>query len=245
MKPLKIGIVEDELLTAKSISITLKKIGYEPIKAVRTYDAAIKMIQSESPDLLLLDIILDGEKDGIDLGLTINKEFDLPFIFLTANSDEATINRAKAAKPLAYLVKPFNQHEIFSTIEIAFNNFNEQKRTSKALPEKPKMGAKDYFFIKQDGVFHKVRLADILYVMSEHIYLNIYTIGKTYLLRTKLEDFLTEYAGDDFVRVHRSYAVNLQHLNTVHDNFLKVSNLEIPLGKGYKQDLILSINALK
>lgn len=243
MKALKIGIVEDELLTAKSIFIKLQKIGYEPLKPVRTYNDALKMIQSESPDLLLLDIILEGDADGIDLAETINREFGIPFIFLTANSDEATVNRAKKVKPYAYLVKPFNEHELFSSIEIAFNNFNELPKNN--TEQKSKLIHRDFLFIKQDHVFHKVRLADILYVMSEHVYLNIFTEVKTYVLRSKMDDFLDNIGVTDLVRVHRSYTVNIEKVDTVHENFVKIGVHEIPLSKNYKVDFIKLINAVK
>jgi DNA-binding response OmpR family regulator len=72
--------------------------------------------------MLLLDINLNDTKDGIDLAEKINELFQLPFIFLTANSDSATIERAKKVKPNAYLVKPFNKDELYAAIEIVFNN---------------------------------------------------------------------------------------------------------------------------
>ncbi|HXH19309.1 MAG TPA: response regulator, partial [Chitinophagales bacterium] len=124
MKHLNIGIVEDDLLIAESLVMALKQIGYHPILPVRSYHDALKMIEAESPELLILDITLEGKQDGIELGTKVNKDYGIPFIFLTAYSDVATIERAKKANPYAYLVKPFNENDLFSSIEIAFNNYN-------------------------------------------------------------------------------------------------------------------------
>ena len=244
MTPLKIGIVEDELLVARSISALLKQIGYSPLKPVRNYNDAIKMLRSESPDFLLIGKILESEPDGIELAATVNKEFGIPFIFLTANSDTATVNRAKLVKPYAYLVKPFYEKELFSSIEIAFENYNQLKKSTDTVNDSSSK-ITNSLFIKEGNVFHKVDMADILYIESDHVYLNVYTSQKHYIIRTKLEDFIAEYASQNFVRVHRSYAINMNHLQSIHDLSVRVGEKEIPVYKNYKQQLLAMINSLK
>ncbi len=244
MKPLKIGIVEDDLLIAESIAVTLQQIGYQPTKPVRTYKDALKMIETELPDLLLLDIMLEGDLDGIDLANTINKEYGIPFIFLTANSDYATVNRAKEVKPNAYLVKPFNENDLYSSIEIASNNFNSLNKT-----ENKSIGSaeylKDVMFIKEGDLFHKIETNDILYIESDNVYLSIYTAKKHFVIRTKLDDFISEFPKGFFVRVHRSYAINLKHLETINSLTVKVADKEVPLQKIYKQELLHLIRSVK
>jgi DNA-binding LytR/AlgR family response regulator len=240
MIPLKIGIVEDDLLIAESIFVALQQIGYTPIRPCRTYDDAIKMLQSELPDLVLIDIRIDGNRDGIDLANTINQEFSIPFIFLTANSDVNTISRAKTVKPGAYLLKPFSQNDLFTAIEIAFSNFNDEKNE-----QSPVKKFTDFIFIKEGDIFYKINLKDILYVGSENVYLNIHTSSKTYVVRNKLESFINAYAHHNFVRVHRSYAINVIHLESVSHVSVKVGGKEVPLNHNYKQDLLNMINPLK
>ena len=243
MSPLKIGIVEDELLTAKSIAIALSKVGYTPLKPARNYTDALLMVEQQQPDLLLLDIVLEGEKDGIHLAHEINKQFHIPFIFLTANSDAATVNRAKDVNPYAYLIKPFRQTELYSSIEIAFNNFNEQKRSHSAPA--PAAPPAHFLFIKDGDTFRKVQLNDILYIESDHVYLNIYTADKHYLVRNKLENFLGQYGQGNFFRTHRSFAINIHHLESITDLHVTVGKYEVPLGKTYKADLLNSMRLLK
>jgi len=243
MKHLKIGIVEDDLLIAESIASTLKQIGYHPTKPVRSYDDALKMIETETPDLLIIDITLVGEKDGVDLALKINKDFGIPFIFLTAYSDAATVNRAKKANPYAYLVKPFTENDLFTSVEIAFNNYNHLiKSTGQKKHDAGYL--KDILFIKEGSLFHKVNISDIIYVESDNVYLNIYTAKKHLLSRIKLDEFISECASEEFMRVHRSYAVNVKHLEAVNSLSVTVAGKEIPVHSPYRQELLQKIKSL-
>lgn len=97
MSKIKVGIVEDEMIIALGISDALKDLGYEVATIANNYTQALEIIEAEQPDILLLDIQLSGHKDGIDLALKVKKDFQIPFIFLTANADVATVERAKDA----------------------------------------------------------------------------------------------------------------------------------------------------
>lgn len=242
MNPLKIGIVEDDLLIAESIAVTLQQIGYSHTTSVRNYADALKMIETHSPDLLLIDIIIEGEKDGIELAATINKNYPRPFIFLTANSNAATVNRAKEVNPSAYLVKPFTESDLYSSIEIAFNNYNVHKPVAKQPAQKL---SADYIFIKEGEVFYKLLLSDVLYVESDNVYLNIFTSTRRYLVRTKLDDFLSQSGNGLFIRVHRSFAVNMYRLENIHPLSVTVGGREVPLQKNYRQQLLNTMNTLK
>ncbi|MBX2904099.1 MAG: LytTR family transcriptional regulator DNA-binding domain-containing protein [Chitinophagales bacterium] len=234
MTPLKVGIIEDDLLIAESIYIALQQIGYIPIRPVRNYSDALTMIAKEKPDFLLVDIILEGEKDGVDLANEINKYFAIPFIFLTANSDAGTVNRAKQVNPFAYLVKPFTENDLYSSIEIAVSNFNSQK---KVQPETTPI-FNDTLFVKEAEVYRKIATDDILYIESNNVYLHLHTADKSYLVREKLEDFIAKLSAKDFVRVHRSYAINFNQLDAIHGLSVIVKGKEIPLGRNYRNDLL-------
>ncbi len=242
MNPLKIGILEDDLLIAESIMEALRHAGYNPINPVRNYDDAIKMIEAESPDLLVLDITIDGRLDGIDLAMAVNKEYGIPFIFLTAYSDQATVNRAKEANPYAYLVKPFTERDLYSSIEIAFNNFNNVNITR---AKKHIAALQNVIFIKEKDLFHKVDKDDIYYLESDNVYLNIYTSTRHFVVRAKLDEFIENFLLGNFVRVHRSYAVNLKHLETINSLTVKVAGKEVPLNKNYRDELLRMVRSAK
>jgi DNA-binding LytR/AlgR family response regulator len=234
MGPLKIGIIEDDLLIAESIFITLQQLGYSPLRPVRTYTDALNLIRTHAPDLLLLDIIIDSDQDGIDLAATVNREFGIPFIFLTANSDAGTVNRAKEVNPYAYLVKPFTENDLYSSIEIAVSNFNKPQMVQPETPSK----LNDNLFVKEGEVYRKIAVDDILYIESDNVYLHIHTTAKSYLVREKLDDFITKLSSKHFVRVHRSYAINFNQLDTIHDLTVIVKGKKIPLSRNYRSELL-------
>jgi DNA-binding LytR/AlgR family response regulator len=243
MAQLKIGIVEDDLLIAESMVVILQQIGYNPVTPVRDYDSALNMIQTESPDLLLIDIRIDGELDGIDLARKVSLDYGIPFIFVTANSDPATVNRAKEVNPYAYLVKPFNESNLFSSIEIAFSTYNREIKETKDR-HTPITYLHEIIFIKENNLFHKVEIKDIHYIESENVYLTIHTSKKNYLVRAKLSDFINNFSHGYFIRVHRSFAINVKYLETINSLSVKVAGVEIPVHKNYKQDLLKMIPSI-
>ena len=113
------------MIIAATIEQTLQQLGYEVAKPASSFQLGLEMIEADQPDLLLVDINLGGQKDGIDLALHVREFHDLPLIFLTANSDPSTVNRAKVTKPDAYLVKPFNKEDLFTSIEIAISKHQQ------------------------------------------------------------------------------------------------------------------------
>lgn len=118
MGKVKIQVVEDEIVIADNICTILEKLGYDVLEPVINYSEAITQLEEERPDLCLLDIQLAGNKDGIDLAWKIKEDFNIPFIFLTSNADPRTVGRAKELAPPAYLVKPFNKDDLYTSIEI-------------------------------------------------------------------------------------------------------------------------------
>jgi len=118
----KIGVVENEMIIAESICLTLRKLNYEVVGPALNCDDAIHMLADDTPDLIILDLNLNDVRDGIELGDFVNKHYGIPIVILTANSDIQTIERAKPMRPAAYLVKPFKKEELLSSIEIALSN---------------------------------------------------------------------------------------------------------------------------
>ena len=117
----QILVVEDEGIVAKGIEAMLKKLGYDVPAVVSSGTEAIKKAVETHPDLVLMDIVLEGDIDGIEAAAQINSRFDIPVVFLTAHADELTIKKAKMAEPFGYVVKPFNERELHATIEMAIH----------------------------------------------------------------------------------------------------------------------------
>ena len=112
-------VVEDERIVGKDIEERLKDLGYRVIGVVSTGKSAIEKVELSGPDLVLMDIRLSGDLDGIEAAEAIRKRFDIPVIYLTAYADPSTLERAKITEPFGYILKPFNEHDLYSTIEMA------------------------------------------------------------------------------------------------------------------------------
>lgn len=236
MDKVKILVVEDEVIIADNICDILDELGYETLMPVISYNQAIESIERNMPDMVILDIQLSGKRDGVDLAWKIKEDYDIPFIFLTSNVDKITIDRAKHLAPPAYLVKPFNKDELYSSIEIAIFNYaksNDGENEAAII--------KDALFVKQKSTFRKVLFSEIIYIKSDHVYLEIYlTNNKKIVVRDSLNEYIKKL-NLRFFRVHRGYIINLDHLENIDNNNVVVGGFEIPIGKKSRELLLKQI----
>ena len=375
MSQLKIMIVEDELIVAKDIQRILKKLGYEAFEPFAQGKKALDAVEKLNPDLIMLDINLkSSEMDGIQVAEQIHQHYHIPFIFLTAFSDKATLDRAKQTEPYAYIIKPFEEADIRTAIEIAYYKYtkdlevqNKGNRFASALESldvaviitdanekiifmnrmaesitgvlkqealgkdianamknceadtkqhfkslvhtivgeaKKDMaeevtisnGANDHkvnlntypilsasnkitgcafvmtspgrtdamsenstdknlfnfleniyannsFFVKKDSRFVKVNFQDIQWVEALDNYVIIKTVSKEqYILHSSMKDIETRLPQLNFVRVHRSYIVQMDKITALEENACIIDNSRIPIGKSYKDNLMSRLN---
>lgn len=128
MSKTQILVVEDEGIVAKDLQALLREMGYHVPATVGTGDLAIQTARQNQPDLILMDIQLRGAMDGVQAAAAINSQQDVPIIYLTANSDEATLQRAKGTAPFGFLVKPFEERAIQAGIEMALYKHQTDKQ---------------------------------------------------------------------------------------------------------------------
>ncbi len=119
MSPTSLLVVEDESIVAMDIKHRAEGLGYRVVGIAASGEDAIKLAREEKPDLVLMDIVLKGEMDGIEAAEVIREEMDIPVVYLTAYSDEKTLSRAKLTGPFGYIIKPFEDRELHSAIEVA------------------------------------------------------------------------------------------------------------------------------
>ena len=235
-KPIKIMVVEDNVLIADDMQMMLEDMGYEVVANVTSYEAAIEALSKFEIDLALLDIQLATDKTGIDIGQHIRKRFNIPFVFVTSNSDKDTINKAKGVKPNGYLVKPFAEKDLYSTIEITLSNFESTKSSQSSSV------LKNSIFIKESQLYHKLLHNDIFYVKSDNVYVEVYTQKKMYLVRSTLKDFLSRLPQDMFYRTSKSYIINIKHIQSLNSKDIMVNDRQIPISKEYKADIQALLN---
>jgi PAS domain S-box-containing protein len=124
----RILIVEDEGIIAKDIQSTLNRSGYSVIGIASSGEEAIKKAMEIHPDLVLMDIVLEGAMDGVEAAEHIRDHFDIPVVYLTAYSDDTTLQRAKITEPFGYILKPFQEIELYTTIEMALYKHTMQRK---------------------------------------------------------------------------------------------------------------------
>jgi len=239
MSKVKILVVEDEIIIADNICDTLNDLGYEALEPVINYTDALESIEKERPDIVILDIQLSGNKTGIDIAHEINKNYKIPFIFLTSNSDAISVNEAKKTKPPAFLVKPFSKEELYSSIEIALYNFSVKEGNINDA----ELIIKDALFVKEKGLFTKLLFDNILFIKAAHVYVEIITIGgSTNVVRCSLNHILDKM-NLKFIRVHRGYIINTDYLAQINQISLSINGgYDIPIGKTYRDALLKRIN---
>ncbi|MBK5286790.1 MAG: response regulator [Bacteroidia bacterium] len=375
MKKLKVMIVEDEMIVAKDLQRILKKLNYETTDPFASGAKALEQLEFLRPDFILLDINLKGDMDGIQLADHIMQNYGIPFVFITAFSDKATLNRAKMVEPYGYIIKPFGEDDIRTTIELALykhsrdleqrsksNTFADAldnieqgiiitdamrkiifiNRTAEALSgssrgevlgndiesamkypddvaktnflklfesdeknngqqsnvmeimfpgksgsnkiivnafpvntsnqhnsgmaivlttagkqnseteshtEKNLMSfleniySTNGFFVKKDAKFVRVNFKDILFIeaMDNYVILKI-TGGEQYVLHSSMKDIESRVPQLTFARVHRSYIVQIDKIQSIEENLLVVEGNRIPVGKSYKDTLMDRLN---
>lgn len=221
---LNILIIEDELLIAEMLKEMLVELNYNVIAIAQNFDKASNALQTNANiNFVFLDINLSESKSGFNIAELINNQYKIPFIFLTSYSDPETIQKAIQFKPQSYLIKPFSKSDLLVTLEL-YKSRNEYF---------------DGVLEIKDGHFNtKINYNDIIYVKSENIYIEIKTETKLFVIRNSLEKFLEQVNSPSFVRVHRSYVVNIKYVKALNRLHLIVNSEKIPISRKYHEILI-------
>ena len=245
MPGIKILLVEDDWIIAKEISYLLQDLGFEVAGSFDNGEEALTKIKEIKPDIVLLDIHLAGIITGIDVGRQLKHEHNIPFIFLTALADTETIEKAKLVEPYAYLVKPVNPESLYSTIEITLHNASRKKADAPRLPPLlDNFTIDDGIFVKANKRLEKIMLREILWVEAHDIYSMIITAAGKYLLNSSLKTVEEKFPSLKFIRVHRSYIINLDKVNAIEENDLLINDHPIPIGKTYRDNLMKRLSFL-
>lgn len=244
----KILVVEDEAIVAKDISVCLEKIGYEVIATFSKGEKALTFLEDNSPDLVLMDIMLAGDISGIDASARIKKDYDIPVVFLTAYADEKTISRAKITEPYGYIIKPFKEIDLRTSIEMALYKYKKEKEKLAGIEtsgfNKPSPISTEYIYVKSNSKLVKVQNSNILFVEALKDYVIIYTNSDRFTIHSTMKDIEKKLPAETFMRVHRSYILNLKKIKSLDSSLvvLEESDKKIPIGGSYKEQLFKKLN---
>jgi len=236
----RVIVVEDEPLIADDLAQTLKTLGYEVLKVLDNADDCVAEMRKNKPDIALLDINIKGAIDGIMLADIIKKEFEIPFIFITSYTDDDTLDKVKKLGPSGFIVKPFEDSEIRGTIEIALynNNIGEVAANPKS------QASHENLFVKSNGKLVKLSQNDIQWAEAYDNYCYVNLAEKRFLLPSTLKSIESRLDPNAFVRIHRSYLVNLSHISVIGESYVEIGEKQLPVSKRHKSDLINRISLL-
>ena len=254
---IKILVVEDEMIIGAKISMQLTNLGYEVTAILPRGEEAVLHVEENMPDIVLLDINLKGKIDGIETARLIHQIADVPIVYLTANTDEGTFNRAKATKPFAFISKPFKQLDLQRAIELTISRMAEHHQTgkievveaiepidvTKENVSEPFI-LSDRIFVKHKEKMVKLFLADILYIEADRNYSHIFTKNKEYMLSITLKHIEDKIPAQQFIRVHRSFIINLAQVDEVAENHVIIGSKAIPLSISAREDLLKKLRTI-
>ena len=245
MAKINVLVVEDESIVSKDIQHSLKKLGYSVVGAASTGEKAIELATSTLPDIILMDIMLKGDMNGIEAADEIRKTCSIPVIFLTAYADESTLSKAKITEPYGYILKPFKEIDLHTTIEMAIYKHGREQEVVKerdllfSLVENKDSKQKGYVFVKSNSKLVKLKSEDIYYIEALKDYVVIHTPDSRYTIHSTMKDIDAKMGNKEFVRVHRSFIVRLDKIATIEYPNLTLEDIDklIPIGGSYRDDL--------
>jgi len=225
---MRIILVEDETIIAEYLKSILEEKGNH-VKVLFSGNIDFeKYLNQNNPDLVFLDINLESKKTGVDLAGACQK-LGVPFIYLTSYSDSKTIGNALRYDPIAYILKPFTEEEVFKNLEIAKITIAKNSENK-------------YLFIKDGYDSVKLNFDSIRWLKADNVYTEINTETKKYLQRMTLSDMMALLPEDRFCRVHRSFIINLQRVERVGADHLEIAGEQIPLSRSKKAEILERLN---
>ena len=235
-------IVEDEPLYSKVLEIELEDLGCIIAGVATNAPDALEILKEKPVDILLLDIVIEGPKDGVELGGEVKKQYPgLPFIYTSSLTSQEIIDRAKVTMPAGYLVKPFETDDLIISMQVALY------RDGVDDPRPQVSGhffKDDRIFVKDKFRFERVFLSDIEYLEADGNYVKLTLSNKEYLLASTLSNLYEKITHPDLVRTHRSFVINLEKVEAIEGNRLFIGKKVIPVGRNYREEVQKYFNFL-
>tara|TARA_B100000401_G_scaffold437832_1_gene384422 strand:+ start:841 stop:1593 length:753 start_codon:yes stop_codon:yes gene_type:complete len=250
MGKVNVLLVEDESIVAKDIQLSLKRLGYNVLGIENTGEKAITSARKLDPDIIIMDIMLKGKINGIEASEKIRKEQNIPIIYLTAYADENTLSKAKITEPYAYIIKPYKEIDLHTSIEMALYKHSKEleilKERDMLYNIVENKDNTEYIFVKSKSRLIKLNTNDVIYIEALKDYVVINTPSARYTIHSTMKDIQKKMPEDKFLRVHRSYIINLNKISEIESpNLILEGNKKIiPIGGSFKDGLLSKINLI-
>ncbi len=243
MSGIRILVVEDDENIAETLSDMLDMLGHQVVEVVNSVDAALDALNSKEVDLALVDIQLSGHKSGIDLAKELTMYHNIPYVFTSAFADSDIIKEASEQNPYGYLVKPYGRKDINAAIEVALSNF---KKKAGSPREVSGGGTKETgLFVRVDSKLVRLNYDDILFVEAKGDYIIFRTESGDYIVHSTIKNLENYLDPSRFIKVHRSYIVNIEKVVDIDDSNLVINDKIIPVSRRQRAHLLSNIKLLR
>lgn len=231
-KDLNILLVEDNPFIGEDVKNSLELVGYEVSEPLFSGEDAIALMQTEHFDLAVLDIELEGQMSGLEVGARIADIKRIPIIFITGAAHEDYREKAKEIGAHSFLNKPFNQRNLVNAIDLAIKDHVAESTTAQPVTGEHS----NKVFVKVNKRFIKLEINEISYLEASGHYMVIHIGEKQLSSSISLSEFLSKYPSSAFVKVHRSFVVNLNKVTDFDDSHIYFGNKMIPISKSMRRD---------
>ncbi|WP_073118723.1 LytR/AlgR family response regulator transcription factor [Reichenbachiella agariperforans] len=227
-KKRQIMIVEDQPIIADDIAIYLEQMGHEVVGICDSADQALAVLDQKEVSLVLLDIKIKGDKDGIQLAQLIRQKRAVPFIFISSLYDKTTITRAKNASPSGYIVKPFKDEDIQVAVDMALAKVQIEP-VSKPNTEQLNL------FVRNNNAIVPLDFNQVIYVEASDNYSIFYTEEDKYVVSQTLKNVEDILGDQGYCRIHKTFLVNLRKIDRIEHSVVFVNGSPLPIGKVYRK----------
>jgi len=237
-EPLIIQIVEENKIISGMMEQQLEGLGYLVNPIANSGEEALKILGRKMADVVLMDIDFEGKLAGITTAKRILQKMEVQIVFLTKHHDSHYFDLAKEANPLAYLSKPFNIYNLHHTIQMAFKSLVRTQPFSEI--------AQGCFFVYDKGGYLRIEPNDILFIRPMGSQQEVHFKEKKIIISITAKSLLQKLSVSQvpFLRVHREYVVNLNHISKIDESTLLIDQKLIPIGHTYKKELFNRLTLL-
>ncbi|MFN3341170.1 MAG: LytR/AlgR family response regulator transcription factor [Flavobacteriales bacterium] len=219
----RIVIVEDDPLIAQDIKEILTFVQYKVVGVFNSPEA-FRNSSLEGFDLAILDINLNANESGIDIAYFIKEKYKANHIFITSYFDQNTIEKAGRSMALSYLLKPYNANEILANVQLAVQKiqFQNQLRSNSV-------------FLKTSLGLKSVDLSNVLYIEAIDVYSKVFLTNERITTSHSLKQLEEQLPSSSFIRLHKSFIVNMDCIDLIKDNEVRIKEFAIPIGRAYRK----------
>jgi len=242
MQSLRIIIAEDVVNLEIDLQNRLAKMGFEVVALVSSPEDALKAVEENKVDIVLMDTYSELPNTGFDIAKEIKAKFDVPVAFLSAEDKKDFASEIEDFGPCLFMNKPVNDNELKANITMALGLVESTNKTSSI----PKSLQSPYIFVRADYRLNKIRVSEIYYLEAKKDYVIIHTNDNIYTVHATMKEMMRVLPEDLFIRTHRSYIVNIDKVFSIKYPDLIIENKmkTIPIGGLYRKSFFERINVI-